>query len=460
MAQTLKHRRPAPLETFDRDPGACCCAPCFRAPRPGESFASACTPPVVNAVACENTLPGTPQSDWDVERQRGRDDPGLRDVDERRTSARRSAFKIKSPTRTYTSTSYRLGYYGGDGARLIAGRTCRRPGPTDPAGLPDVRRHRPDRLRQLVGDSLPGRCRAPPSPASTSRTWSRNDTGGDEPDHRSSSATTPATRTSSSRPRTRPGRRTTTTAATASTSAPSPARPAIRYALQGRVQGLLQPPAQPRLRLRTRCFAGAEYPMIRFLEANGYDVSYISGVDVNRDRGRCCSTTSSSSPAATTSTGRRRSARAMEDARDAGVNLAFFSGNEGFWKTRWEPSTDGTNTPTARSSPTRTRTSPSRQDPVEWTGTWRDPRFTPAGRERHAGERADRAVVHRQLRHEPDHGALRSTDKLRLWRNTAVASLTPGQRVTLAPDTLGYEWDVDPTTASAPPARSGCRRRP
>ena len=27
-------------------------------------------------------------------------------------------------------------------------------------------------------------------------------------------------------------------------------------------------------------FLYAEYPMIRFLEANGYDVSYISGLDV------------------------------------------------------------------------------------------------------------------------------------------------------------------------------------
>ena len=31
----------------------------------------------------------------------------------------------------------------------------------------------------------------------------------------------------------------------------------------------------------------------------------------------------------------------MEAARDAGVNLAFFSGNEIYWKTRWEPSTTG-----------------------------------------------------------------------------------------------------------------------
>src|SRR5258708_3830168 len=35
----------------------------------------------------------------------------------------------------------------------------------------------------------------------------------------------------------------------------------------------------------------------------------------------------------------------VEAARDRGVNLAFFSGNEVFWKTRFEASTDGSNTP-------------------------------------------------------------------------------------------------------------------
>ena len=32
--------------------------------------------------------------------------------------------------------------------------------------------------------------------------------------------------------------------------------------------------------------------------------------------------------------------------------------------------------------------------------------------------------------------------KLRMWRNTAAASLTSGS-LRLAPSTLGYEWDVD-----------------
>ena len=45
--------------------------------------------------------------------------------------------------------------------------------------------------------------------------------------------------------------------------------------------------------------------------------------------------------------------------------------------------------------------------------------------------------------------------KLRLWRNTAVASLTAGQTLTLGPGTgtLGYEWDEDVDNGFRPAGR-------
>ena len=129
--------------------------------------------------------------------------------------------------------------------------------------------------------------------------------------------------------------------------------------------------------------------MIRFLERNGYDVSYMSERRRRPPRRAAARTTRSSCPAATTSTGRPAQRANVEAARDAGVNLAFFSGNEMFWKTRWEPSADGTNTPDRTLvSYKDTHFDARDQDPVEWTGTWRDPRFTTAGGRRHAGERA------------------------------------------------------------------------
>ena len=88
----------------------------------------------------------------------------------------------------------------------------------------------------------------------------------------------------------------------------------------------------------------AEYPMVRWLEANGYDVSYTTGIDTDR-RGQDSASTRCFSRSATTSTGPARSARNVEAARDAGVHLAFFSGNEVFWKTRWENSIDASEQP-------------------------------------------------------------------------------------------------------------------
>ena len=51
-----------------------------------------------------------------------------------------------------------------------------------------------------------------------------------------------------------------------------------------------------------------------------------------------------------------------------------------FWKTRWAPSTEGTNTPyrtliTYKETHFNAPVDP--EDPPTWTGTWRDPRFSP-----------------------------------------------------------------------------------
>ena len=75
--------------------------------------------------------------------------------------------------------------------------------------------------------------------------------------------------------------------------------------------------------------------MIRWLERNAYDVSYFTGVDADRLG------LSSREHRAFLSVGHDeywsgQQRPYVEAARGAGVNLAFFSGNEVFWKTRWE----------------------------------------------------------------------------------------------------------------------------
>ena len=78
----------------------------------------------------------------------------------------------------------------------------------------------------------------------------------------------------------------------------------------------------------------------------------------------------------------------VEAARDHGVNLAFFSGNEMFWKTRWAASQDGSKYRTLITyKETHFERPVDPNDPPTWTGTWGDPRFSAAGRWRQAGER-------------------------------------------------------------------------
>ncbi len=79
----------------------------------------------------------------------------------------------------------------------------------------------------------------------------------------------------------------------------------------------------------------AEYPMVRWLERNGYDVSYTSGVDTARRGAELLEHEAFLSVGHDEYwSGEQRGN--VEAARAAGVNLAFFSGNEVFWKTRWE----------------------------------------------------------------------------------------------------------------------------
>ncbi len=89
---------------------------------------------------------------------------------------------------------------------------------------------------------------------------------------------------------------------------------------------------------------GAEYPAIRWLEQNGYDVNYITGIDTQRQGAQLLNSKVFLSVGHDEywSQGQRDN---VEAARDAGVNLAFLSGNEVYWETRWETSIDGTGTP-------------------------------------------------------------------------------------------------------------------
>ncbi|MEQ1638863.1 MAG: N,N-dimethylformamidase beta subunit family domain-containing protein, partial [Methylococcales bacterium] len=196
----------------------------------------------------------------------------------------------------------------------------------------------------------------------------------------------------------------------------------------------------------------AEYPMVRWLEANGYDVSYFTGVDSDRFGSLIKNHKLFLSNAHDEywSDQQRSNVEAARDALVNPVSLAFFSGNEVYWKTRWENNITGANgTLGADSYRTlvcykETHNFPNNPDPTNiWTGTWRDPRGTPPA----DGGRPENALKGNIF--TVNDGATTSIlvpeadGKMRFWRNTLIANLASGASATLPSGTLGYEWNED-----------------
>lgn len=86
---------------------------------------------------------------------------------------------------------------------------------------------------------------------------------------------------------------------------------------------------------------GWEYPMVRFLEREGFDVSYVTNLDVHRDpllveKHRVFVSMGHDEYWST------RMRDHVEAARDHGTtSLAFFSGNVAYWQVRFQPSKSG-----------------------------------------------------------------------------------------------------------------------
>jgi PKD repeat protein len=202
----------------------------------------------------------------------------------------------------------------------------------------------------------------------------------------------------------------------------------------------------------------AEYPMVRFLEANGYNVTYTTNIDAAR-RGNLILNHKVFLSVGHDEYWSGPERASVEAARDAGVHMAFFSGNEIYWKTRWANSIDATNTPYRTLVCYKEGTLGENQcggkcDPLPtvWTGLWRDGcGYTPAN----DGCRPENALSG-QISWNGQTGniVVPSTVKsLRFWRNTSVASLGNGASQTMTAGTLGYEWDPQQYDAFYPHGR-------
>ena len=406
---------------------------------PEASRADACTPPVASEVACENTKPGAAPQSWEITNS---GDPSIQGFATAMSVDRGEAisFKIDSETPNYTIDILRLGYYGGDGARRIASNLT----PTGPSSQPECM-HFADTGLIDCGNWSVSRSWTVPSNAVSGvyiAHLQRDDGQGeshitfvvrdDEGDSDVVVQTSDQTWQAYNKwggnslydcvPELCPP------------GGPTTYKPAYAVSYNRPLRTENDSPG-------SALFRGAEYSMIRFLERSGYDVSYISGVDTHA-RGELLTNHDLFISSGHDEYWAREQRANVEAARDAGVNLAFFAGNLMFWKTRFAPSADGTNTPNRTLVSYKDTHFTSQQDPVEWTGTWRDPRFTTP---------ADGILPENALTGQSFEINSGTTDimvpaeygSLRMWRNTDVEDLPSGQSLPLAADTLGYEWDVD-----------------
>jgi hypothetical protein len=85
-----------------------------------------------------------------------------------------------------------------------------------------------------------------------------------------------------------------------------------------------------------------EYNFVRWAESMGFDMTYTTNVDVSL-RGDALTKHRLFVSLGHDEYWTKQQRDAVEAARDAGVNIAFFSGNEAYWQSRLEPSSKGEN---------------------------------------------------------------------------------------------------------------------
>jgi len=196
-------------------------------------------------------------------------------------------------------------------------------------------------------------------------------------------------------------------------------------------------PFQTRATRAVNILFGAEYPMIRWLESNGYDVSYQSGIDTDHGGAEGLTRHRLFLSVGHDEYWSGRQRENVESARDNGMNLAFFSGNEVFWRIRWE--NGYRHLVVYKESQENAKKDPNL---AEWTGTWRDGRpFNPIGSKPENSLTGTIFTVNAWR-----HDALEipyEYSKLHFWRHTSISRLKRGDKRVLKPGLLGHEWDED-----------------
>ena len=410
---------------------------------PASAFAGPCDPPN-NEIVCENSKAGSSPSQWDVN---GDGDPNIQgfatdiSVDQGQTVR----FKVKTPSTAYHLDIYRMGYYGGNGARKI---TAVSPSVSLPQSQPACKEEASTGLvdcgnwAESASWAVPAsvvsgiyfaklvREDQPSSEGSHVVFVVRDDDGASDLLFQTSDTTWQAYNEYGGK--------------SLYTGGPGTS-PSRAYKVS------YNRPMTTRDTNPEDAWFNAEYPMVRWLERNGYDVSYSTGIDGDRHGAEILEHDALLSVGHDEYWSGAQRAN-VEAARNAGVNLAFFSGNEVFWKTRWENSIAGPATSYRTLVCYKETHANAKTDPAGasmWTGTWRDPRFSPPA----DGGRPENELTGTSFAVNAGTTAIQVPGEnagLRLWRDTDIAELGLGETATLGEDTLGYEWDEDPDNGFRP----------
>lgn len=199
-------------------------------------------------------------------------------------------------------------------------------------------------------------------------------------------------------------------------------------------------------------FFAIEYPTIRFLERNGINVDYCSDQDTGNDPSLMLAY-----GAVMLSGHDEYWSQARRDAWDdylaAGGHAFIASGNTMLWRTR-HSGTGNHLMLCYKDSHTLDGQSYSGtgEDPVTWTGTWRDTRTGDGA----VNDSENRSIglwfIANGIRN--DEFGVRFQDKGHpMWRDCpSIQALTTGQTATISTDILGFEWDgIRPSHANNPP---------
>ncbi|AUG76351.1 hypothetical protein CFP65_1453 [Kitasatospora sp. MMS16-BH015] len=408
---------------------------------PAHAAGDPCATPVVNKVACENSKPGDPVSDWYSPNAWGAIQGFT--AHESYKPGDTVEFKVNSPT-AYQIEIYRLGWYQGNRARKMpSSPTATYPAKTQPnclsdasTGLVDCGNWTTTVTWQVPADAVSGLYLANIQQADGSGLMPYPIIIRDESSH---SDVVVQTSDQTWQAYNQWGGQNLYNG-----SGPAPDGRAYKVSYNrpldiGADNGIY----------------GSEYSMIGWLERNGYDVSYLSGIDVST-KGVLLQNHKVFLSNGHDEYWNQAQRDNVTAARAAGVNLAFFSANEMFWRTRFENSIDASGTSYRtlvcyKETKLQIPGVDGVPDPSgQWTGTWMDP--VGAGRGGGKPQNALTGQLFQVNGYRNDAMTVPAAfGKLRFWRNTSITTLPAGQVATFPTGTLGYEWDSDVDNGFRPP---------